>query len=150
EALYPNRVVRGPNLPGDPSGIPGPVVFLDTSYMNIASTRVEAFDFQLNYTRDIGDLGQINVYAVATHQTAFAREILPGSGTVDSVGFEDGPLEWRGNVGATFKTGQWEFGWNAQYFDSYSPGNIGEGSAFVATAVERQGGRIPSQIYHDL
>src|SRR3546814_16679321 len=41
EELFPDRVKRGTNLPGDPAGWAGPVTYLDPSRINAASARTE-------------------------------------------------------------------------------------------------------------
>ncbi|NJO35998.1 MAG: TonB-dependent receptor, partial [Rhodospirillales bacterium] len=41
EADFPGRITRGPNLPGDPPGTPGPITQIDFSSLNLASSGFE-------------------------------------------------------------------------------------------------------------
>lgn len=156
EALYPDRVTRGPNVPGDLPGWAGPITTLDSTSVNIAATSIEAYDFQLDYDFDTERFGHWRPYLIATHQTRRQNQVLPTDVPVDTVGFSGtgvgGPLEWRGNIGLDWYADSWSAGWNAQYFDSYnvcSAFNVG--TATCATLVLEQGSdSIPRQIYHDL
>src|SRR3546814_11838455 len=55
EELFPDRVQRGPNLPGDPAGWAGPVTYLDTSRINAASARMDTLDMQLRYGLELAN-----------------------------------------------------------------------------------------------
>src|SRR3546814_9838489 len=65
EELFPDRVQRGPNLPGDPAGWAGPVTYLDTSRINAASARMRSEE----HTSELQSLMR-NSYAVfCLHKT---------------------------------------------------------------------------------
>src|SRR3546814_4372046 len=55
EELFPDRVQRGPNLPGDPAGWAGPVTYLDTSRINAASARMDTLEMQLRYGLELAN-----------------------------------------------------------------------------------------------
>ena len=150
EKAIPGRVVRGPNLPGDSPGLPGPITQIDFSSLNLASTRLKAFDIQADYTRSTQKFGSWRFYAVATNTNELSRRILPTETPADRVGFADGPLKWRGNFGIDWNEGGWKAGWNAQYYNSYRICSSYL-SAFVCGQQEAWQGsaRAPSQIYHD-
>jgi iron complex outermembrane receptor protein len=154
EAVFPGRILRDPLTAADSAlGYTGGVVrSIDITLVNIARTQIQAWDFQADYERDIGRLGRVHLYAIASHQRQFERQLLPSVVPFDLVDYSGGPLRWRGNFGVEWTSGDWSAGWNAQYYDSYS---VRQGTAplgaLSASAVAVQGAeRIPSQIYHDL
>ncbi len=64
---------------------------------------------------------------------------------------KNGPLEWRGNGGVTWKRGAWTMGWNMQFYDSYQAYNALDSAGTILQIVGAQGSRsIPGQMYHDL
>ena len=154
EDIFPDRVTRLALTPEDEAlgYTGGEITALDTSLVNISSTTVEAVDFQLSYEWDTQSLGSFEAYVVGTSATQFKRQILPNLPAMDSAGFRNGPLEWRGNVGLNWERGSWLAGWNAQYYDSYfvySSELINE--ALIEQIIRREGSAtVPSQIYHDL
>lgn len=153
EDLVPGIVTRLPLTSEDAAlgYTAGEVIEIDERLVNVATSEVEAYDFQINYSVSTTDYGDFEVYGVATLQTAFERQIIPSTPTVDNVGFADGPLEWRGNLGANWHAGPWTLGWNAQYYDSYVLYSADTLDPFRDLAVARQGSdTIPSQNYHDL
>ena len=154
EDIFPGRVTRLELTPEDEAlgYTGGEITALDISLVNIAGTTVEAVDFQLSYEWDTRGMGSFEAYVVGSVATEFERQILPTLPVTEFVGFNDGPLEWRGNVGLNWERGSWFAGWNAQYYDSYRAYS-GEllNDALIAQAVRRQGSAtIPSQIYHDV
>jgi iron complex outermembrane receptor protein len=151
EAAFPGRIMRGPNLGTDPVGWAGPITGWDVSPINLAHSSVGAFDAQLDYEWESA-FGAFHAYAVVTQQTTFERQVHAQSPNYDSVGYEDGPLEWRGNGGLLWSLGAWTAGWNAQFYDEYSVRLADPGGAGLnATRVLNQGSEtIPHQIYHDL
>ena len=153
EEQFPERVTRRELTQQDiDAGFTGgEVTFLDFSRINIASSTLEAYDFQVNYDWRSDRFGNFGLYAVATYQPTLSSEVLPGSGEVDRAGFANGPLEWRGNVGLNWDRGPWSAGWNAQYFDDYLVFSSTASEARIADDVLSQGSeRIESQIYNDI
>ncbi len=151
EALFPGRVVRGGNLPGDPPGWAGVVTSLDTSIVNASSSQVEATDIQVDYEREIGDFGWFRFYAVGTVQTTMERQITSSSPVIDRVGFQDGPGELRFNVGLDWQRGPWTVAINTQYYDEYKVFGSTADTAAQTLAPQIQGSStIPSQTYTDI
>lgn len=149
----PGRVTRAPLTDADRAlGFTGGVITsIDTRAVNIARTRVEAYDFQADYTLRTERLGTFHLYAVATWQPHFQRQTTARSAAVDSVGFSNGQLEWRGNAGLNWESGPWTLGWNAQYYGSYRPWAATDAPATINAVVLNQGSdTIPSQTYHDV
>src|SRR5262249_28375334 len=146
-ALFPGRVVRGANLPTDPVGMPGPITFLDSSMVNIDYSIVEAYDIQADYLLKTGR-GDFEFYAIATRATRFERKITVNSSVDEYVGFLDGPMDWRGNIGLTWHAGPWTLGWNMQYYNDYFVYNAADSQSpgQVAYLTMVQGSpKIPSQ-----
>lgn len=153
EDQLPARIMRAPlTLEDEARGFSdGEIIGVDVTFLNFASSTIEAFDFQVSYMRETEGWGVFDVYAVATLQTALETQILPTSPVADGVGFADGPLDWRGNVGITWDKGAWTLGWNAQYYDSYSVFNSSDTEVLIESRIADQGGsKIPSQVYHDV
>lgn len=150
EAQLPGRIQRGQNLPGDLPGWAGPIVSIDSTNVNINKSSVEAFDFQADYSHDYTSIGNLKLYAIGTLQTHRRQQVTPNTDTVELVGLRDGPLKWRGNVGAQFTHGRLTFGWNMQYYGRYS---IYASTDSAATKTQRniQGSdHVPDQRYHDV
>ena len=146
------RVVRAPLSPEDIAlGFTGgQIIGLDQSFLNFATTDIEAYDFQVNYDRGFAK-GELSIYAVATYQTSLSNQLLPSSPVIDSVGFSGGPLQWRGNFGVTWNADWYSIGWNGQFYDSYRPYGAGDSESVVEQATINQGSHeIPNQSYHDV
>lgn len=152
EAQFPERVTRGANLPGDAAGWAGPIRSIDLSMMNLANVISESYDFQLDYDLDLAAVGNLRFFALGTWQKKLDTQASPQTAVVDSVGWTSGDkvLEWRANAGVQWSRDRWSAGWNTRYFDSYyvaDPASLGSVNRFLA---QGNGGRIPSQTYHDL
>ncbi len=151
EADLPGRVVRGGNLPGDPPGWAGVITALDTSILNIARSRVEATDIQVDYERDAGDFGWFRFYAVGTVQSTLARQVSSSAPEVDRVGFYDGPVELRFNAGIDWRRGPWSLSLNTQFYDEYKAFESTVPPSLYDYATRFQGtSTIPSQTYTDV
>jgi outer membrane receptor protein involved in Fe transport len=49
--LFPELFERGPNLPGDPAGWPGPITGYDNRSVNVALSRISGWDVGVKYMR---------------------------------------------------------------------------------------------------
>ncbi len=148
EGLFPGRVTRGPNLPGDPAGWAGPITFLDLTAVNIARARVEAYDIALDYQWQTERFGVFDLYSLATWQPHYETQLLPDAPVVDNAGaraaFDFGiPVKWKANAGLNWSYRGWTLGWTTRYFDSYVV------SANPSTVRNQGSARVPSQTYHD-
>jgi iron complex outermembrane recepter protein len=150
EALYPGRVVRGENLDDDPPEWAGPIIGIDSSFLNATRSTIEAIDFQLDHTLRTAAAGDFHGYAVASHQTDLRRSFLSGA-PAQYAGYADGPLSWRGNIGLDWTKGPLSIGWNMQFYDNYFIYGARDSADLRALLALNQGSeRIPSQTYHDL
>ncbi len=85
----------------------------------MAETRLEAYDLQVDYALRTDRLGAFSFYAIATMQPYLERRTLSTASFLDSVGFNNGQLKYRGNAGVSWERGAWNLGWDAQYYHSY-------------------------------
>jgi outer membrane receptor protein involved in Fe transport len=153
EDALPGRVTRDMLTPEDAAlnYTGGEITAIDQSAVNIAAARLEAFDLQADYAWRSALGGDVRVYAIFTWQPDFERQAVSGAAFVNSVGFSNGQLEWRGNAGIDWTREAWTFGWNTQYYDAYFVYSAGSSAATIAAAMLNQGSdTIPSQTYHDL
>ena len=155
ESQFPDRVVRAELTDEDIAlGFTGGAIeVLDLSLFNLAKSRIEAWDFQVNQLFETQKYGNFDFYAVATLQTALEAQILDGGETIDRVGFRDGPLEWRLNGGLNWDSPNRDLsvGWNFQYYDDYLVYRSTDFDSQIERTVGRQGSdTIGSEVYHDL
>lgn len=158
EALFPDRIGRGPVPAGDPYGV-GPIISVDASAQNISSAELEAYDFALDYEFKVNSRDRLSFFAAATYTPSFKTRILASlpetenvgkAGTFNSTTSPGVTLKWKANAGVTYNHNAWTVGWNMRYFDSYyaaDPDVITN-----ATMLRNQGGdgKVASQHYHDL
>jgi outer membrane receptor protein involved in Fe transport len=155
EAFLPGRVTRGPNLPTDPAGWAGPVTFLDRTNANIARSKIEAYDLQLDYRIDLAERGSLELQLMATRLDNLETQLVPTAPVVQNAGvvpFPNSaslPLKLKANLGVTWTRERWTAGWLGNYFDSYLVANPALSSS--AALFLSQGSRtVDSQMYHDL
>jgi iron complex outermembrane receptor protein len=144
-ALFPERVVRGEKLPGDPEEWPGPITFLDTTLMNIAQSEVEAFDFQVDYALETQNWGTFELFAIGSRQTHYRTQLLPHLPVTENVGISfNNPVKLKANAGVTWKRADLTLGWNSRYIHDYVVSTN-------ARLIQDQGEpKVPSQHYHDI
>jgi len=155
ESVLPGRIVRGPNLPTDQPGWAGPITLIDQSNVNIARAEVEAYDVQLDFRHETARFGSLDFFALATWQTHYKTQLLPSLLVVENVGIESSdfssiPVKLKANAGLTWDYRDWTVGWNARYFDSYLVADPTQALNAVTIKNQGNGGRVPSQVYHDL
>jgi iron complex outermembrane recepter protein len=151
EKAFSDRIKRGPNLPGDAPGTPGPITSVDTSTLNLSKSRLKAIDFQVDYDLKDTSIGDLHFYGVATHTKELSLRALPGDPSVNRAGFFEGPLKWRANVGVDWSSGSWSAGWNTQIYGGYRVCSSVL-TAFTCAQQEAWQGaaRIGSQNYSDI
>lgn len=151
EDLFPGRVVRASRLAGDPADWAGPVVQVDRSPVNIAESEVEALDVQLTYTRSIPSFGKFVFQAIGSRQMALRSRVLPSTPEINSVGYLNGPIPLRGNLGLEWSSGHWQAGWSMQYNAAW---HVYAADALPATKValvNNQGGdSVSAETFHDV
>ncbi len=151
---FSDRVIRGPLTPADEAAgfTGGPVLELDAGAVNVASSKLEAYDVQIDYTWKTG-YGDFTANLIGTWQPHLQLQILASEPLRElaNTNSPDSALKLRGNMGITWNRGAWTAGWNMQYYNSYSIYNATNSEATNATWALTQGATsIPSQNYHDL
>ncbi len=119
-------------------------------FVNIARTRVEAFDIQADYSWETR-LGSFAANVMATVQPRLSQQAAPDSDDLNTVSYSNGPLKWRANAGLRFSRGALDLGWNMQYYDASRVYTSTASDLVRDNVVLRQGSpRIPTQTYHDV
>jgi iron complex outermembrane receptor protein len=118
EAAFPGRVIRGPALPDDPPGVPGPIVeFLDT-YINVAQRDARGADLELTGRIAGVSGGALTLGATVSYLDRFAERVTPLDATSHSAG-GDGRPRLRANASAEWRRGPWQLGAAARYIARY-------------------------------
>lgn len=155
EEIFPGRIVRGPNLPGDPPGWAGPVTFIDTSRVNAASSRMDTLDMQLKYGLELDGGARLEFWGNGTWTLKAEQQILPTLSPINQRGISSSfgrsiPLNFRGFYGVDFEKNGWGLGWTVRHYSSYLVANPDLASSAPILAAQGNGGRVPRQLLHDL
>jgi iron complex outermembrane recepter protein len=120
EASYPGRIVRAPLTAADAAmgDLAGVVTMINFSPLNVARSSADSIAIQLDYSRDT-PVGAFHLYGQAVWEPTLRFLSDPTLPSYNLVGDADGPLEWRGNVGADWRHDRWTAGVNAQVFSGY-------------------------------
>lgn len=126
-----------PTLYGQ-AGFPDPCnikVLMDARKLNLAATRQDGLDFQVDYTIPIMD-GAVTLNAAANKVFRNLQQATPGGAFFDLKGRYDQPIEWRGrgSVGVLWK------GFTSTLFVNYTGGydNTAAVDPVTGTAVAMQ------------
>lgn len=154
EALYPGRIRREDRALTAEEVALGytatPVVFLDTTPINMAKSRVRAIDFSADYIFNINNVGEFRFSSMVTRQINFSRQLTPGAPNVDYINWTGEPMEWRGNAGIDWKKGAFAAGFNLQYYNKYRVGRPLDSDTTRNATILAQGREyIPAQYYVD-
>lgn len=150
EALYPGRIVRDPLSPADiAAGYSGGVITrIDSTFMNIGRTTIDAVDLHVDQAFRLSRNDRLRLYGAVTWTPRLTRQVAPDRPVLHYVDTDEGPLRWRGNVGATWDHGDLTVGLDAQYYDDYYATGL---LAFSTQKVgdDLPGFHIPAQVYLD-
>lgn len=148
ESIFADRVTRAAPAPGDPFPV-GPITALNITALNIAQAVLESYDVALDYSTGPTGFGSFDLFAMSTWQTHFQTQLLPGLPIVENAGIGGGflsiPLKFKAVGGLTWKRGRFTAGWTTRYLDSY----LASTNATVRLS-QGNGGRVASQVYHDV
>lgn len=145
-ADFPGRVVRGPNLEGDPAGWAGPIVSLDGSVMNLATAFLEAWDVQIDYRKDTASLGVFDVFFMGTWQPHYIVRTTQDTPEVEYVGTSAfSPIQFKASAGVSWSKAAWRAGWNVSHLHAYQASTIPQ-----VIVSQGNGGKVASQTYHDV
>lgn len=149
-SLPAGRVVRNPVQPGDPYGV-GTVSVVDFTFLNLATTVVEAFDLTADWTFRPPALGEFTLSGAASWQPKFDVQLISGATFRNFVGIGfSQPLKYRANASLSWRRGPLALRWATTYYHSYyvaDPTVPAEASRILS---QGNGGIVPEQWYHDL
>lgn len=149
EAFFPDRVLRGPKLAGDPPDWAGPVTGADTRAINISEIETDGFDTRLSYTIRTASLGEFSLRGNATFTNKFLTTITPVVPAVNTVETTEGGLKWRGGASIFWNSEVWTAGVSARYTHSFKT-NTTVASTQFPTGTGVDGDRINSDLVWDL
>ena len=149
EDYFPDRVIRGPNLPGDQPGWAGQVTGVDLRFINVSKLETKGVDLQLMYPIKFDSLGEFTLRATGTLTDEFITAITPLTAPVDTVGTTEGGLKERGNASVFWDRGNWTAGITGRYIDSYSTATTAPSAAFP-TGTGADGAHISSDLTWDV
>jgi outer membrane receptor protein involved in Fe transport len=156
EEEFPERVSRGPLTEADArlGFTAGPVTRVDLAPLNAGRTIADAIDVEFGWRMPFIAGSRIDLYGSATLQPRLKTRSRDGQPWVERIGYFDGALARRGNVGAEWRLGPLSVDLNLQFFDGYrvtyaDPTNtVGRENAQVLRYQGRE--HVPSQVYVDL
>ena len=106
EVLFPGRVTRGPNLPGDPAGIPGPIQSVNLIYANLAKTETSGIDFEARTRFNLGAAGKLGVIGYGAYTDKWKFAVDKGEPLVNYNGTHNQP-RFNGNLTFEYENGPW-------------------------------------------
>ena len=119
ESAFPDRIVRAPPSAADIAlGLPGPIVELRDTYVNLASREVRGTDIELKGRFAPQPWGSVTVSALLSHAERFVEQFTPQAAADDKAGF-DGRPHWRAQLGAAWQSGPWQAGVNVKFIGRY-------------------------------
>jgi outer membrane receptor protein involved in Fe transport len=163
EAVYPDRVVRAPLTSADAAKgyTAGQILSIDASSLQNSRSNQQFIDLSATYDHPLRG-GRLRLYLKTTWTPSFRRKDDPTRPSYDLVGFVDGPLAWRGQVGATWSDGPWQTTLNGRFFSGYeayaaTPASLAETASLQqltrflpGLTLPTSGPHVPSQLYLDL
>ncbi len=154
EDRYPNRIIREPLSAADAAlgYTAGRIIVFYTGLANVGRTVAETLDAQLDWSLPHPVLGgETQLYGSGTWQPTLRTRRRADTPWLSRIGFRDGPLEWRGNVGAQWSRGSLLLDLNVQYQGRSSPLYSPLSTVVVQNAFYNQARTyIPSRTYLDL
>jgi outer membrane receptor protein involved in Fe transport len=153
ENSFPGRITRGETLPSDPAGWAGPITAIDRTSINSAWAQIETYDLQLDYALPRTRVGRFAAFALATWLETFDTQLVATLPVLDEAGVAGSvaiPVEFKANAGITWSADRWTLGWTSRYIDSYYVANPTAASSAVTFLSQGNGGKVKSQIYHDV
>jgi iron complex outermembrane recepter protein len=112
--FFPERVTRGPNLPGDPAGWLGPITSWDATNINLAGVKTKGWDYRLRYSRTV-DWGDIMVSLAMTDPGLIITQATPAA--VPNSTFGQRPRRFSGSF--FWARGPWDAGLSVNHQNRY-------------------------------
>ena len=120
---YGNLVTRGPVNPSEP-GLPGPIILIDQTNLNIGQTKVGGVDLDVRYVQPLGG-GRITASLAGTYFSKFETQNPDGSfsNDLDDTNTLTGGVvpRWKHYASIDYSIGPWGFtlgqSWQKRYND---------------------------------
>jgi iron complex outermembrane receptor protein len=147
-----SRVVRDPTT--------GLITQVDTSLINATEYKTSGFDLTLGYKKST-NYGTFGVRLSGTDIQHDLRQYTVGSPLLEYAGYADegGEPKLKANLRLSWEYREWNLYWSTVYIGSYPPPGTpgspiyierGGPSSYYTDIQELQGGRIPSQTFHNI
>ncbi len=148
-ALYPGRVQRAPLTARDIAAgyTGGALTSVDVSPLQTGTSHLQTLDVALSQDLPAGP-GALRLQADVDWVLSYRRFGDPTTGWYDLVGYADGPIAWRANLGAEWANARWSIGTQAQLYAGYW---LADGTPLSAVQVSdiQQYGSTVAQIKAD-
>lgn len=118
ESLFPGRVFRGPNLPGDPAGIPGPITAVNLVYANLAKTETSGVDAEIRTRFNLAEMGKLSVIGYGAYTDKWKLAVDVGEPLVNYNGTHNQP-RFNGNLTFEWESGPWLATWRTNYVGKF-------------------------------
>jgi outer membrane receptor protein involved in Fe transport len=152
DPAFASRVTRSP--------ITGLITEVDASLINAAEYKTSGFDLTVSYNKST-TYGAFGARLAATDIQHDLRQYSIGSPLIEYAGYTDdgGASKLKANLRLSWEYRHWSLFWTSVYFGSYPPPGTpgspiyitdGGPSSFYSNIQELQGGRIPTQVYHNI
>jgi iron complex outermembrane receptor protein len=118
---FPDRIIRGPVDPQTP-GLPGPVVAIDVSPVNLGTTKTSGIDVFFNWVAPVQTWGQIRLGLQGTYVLEWETQI-DGRTFVSRLGdaqYGDAIPRWRSTLTLDWTRGAWGATLAQLYSNGYS------------------------------
>ncbi|MBX7121938.1 MAG: TonB-dependent receptor [Opitutaceae bacterium] len=148
EDVYPDRVTRGPVIPGDPSGV-GPITTVNLSNLNLLKSINEGFDISLNYRRPTKRFGNFEFMTIGSYTEHYQRRITYGQPLIEFANYtSSGPLKLRHTSSLIWDYHSWSLGWSTYYYNRFKiPGPPVTSNPFLI--MSKGADTVERQVYHD-
>lgn len=134
EAVFPDRVTRGPVPGGDPYGV-GPITQVDIRLSNFGTIKSSYIGYSLLYDVPWHRWGRFTLQASATRTLTFDYELTPGHPYVSQLGDTGAPPAWKGAGSLMWSKDNWTASLFAYYIGSFLTNNSGNALDYVLSRV---------------
>lgn len=116
---FPERVTRGPKLPGDPASYLGPITGWDGTNINLAAVWTKGWDYRVSYSRNFS-FGDVAASVAYTDPNVTTTQSTPAAAPTSAFGHQPSRLS-----GTFFWTkGAWDAGVSVNHQHRYFTGSL--------------------------
>lgn len=116
--VFPDLFTRGPNLPGDPAGWPGPIISYDNRPVNIGINRISGWDVGVKYIRQTA-IGEFLLNGNISQATRNESRPRPGAPVTNATFAVKEFLPMRISGSLFWARSGWEVGAMFSYRDQF-------------------------------